>query len=151
MMRGEIVHLEETKVRAIRKTVEMRLRLANYDAALAEAGVTQETRHLLGLEIDRMLGTASTPATVLVSASLDSRTCSLNVLPIAQAFEASPISRRLSSIGASLSMPSIQGRIHELRRATQLLLPPSLSSLKLPGMSVLVGFFCSYSRSLLLL
>lgn len=57
-MRGEIVNLEETKVRAIRRTVAMRVRLAAYDAALHEAGVTQETRYLLGLEIDKALGTA---------------------------------------------------------------------------------------------
>ena len=38
-MRGEIMNLEETKVRAIRKTVAMRLRLAAYDAALLQVCV----------------------------------------------------------------------------------------------------------------
>ena len=46
------------QVRAIRKTVAMRVRLAAYDAALHAAGVTQRTRHLLELDIDKTLGTA---------------------------------------------------------------------------------------------
>jgi hypothetical protein len=53
-MRAEIVNLEEAKIRAIRKTVNMRMKLAAYDAALLAAGVTADTRHLLGLDIDRL-------------------------------------------------------------------------------------------------
>ena len=45
------------QVRAIRKTVAMRVRLAAYEAALHAAGVTQRTRHLLELDIDKTLGT----------------------------------------------------------------------------------------------
>ena len=43
-MRGEIVNLEETKVRAIRKTVAMRLRLAAFETTLTHAVVTQKMK-----------------------------------------------------------------------------------------------------------
>ena len=154
-MRGEIVNLEETKVRAIRKTVAMRMQLAAYDAALREAGVTQKTRHLLGLDIDKALGRAGDAAELggtghadgdeqtqgaasatssAMASPASARTCSLAAMSPLAAGAASPLTQRVGE-----KMDEISGRIQQL---TGSMMPPAaLAALnKWPGAARWGGF-----------